>query len=90
MKRRSSLVERAQRMAEGREAERLRLAEAMRELQFRENYDALRSRQSHQRAHNAVQEQQEQVCQRSYLADDAWYAVHTALYKGMKCQVCPP
>ena len=59
--RRSQLVDKAQQRAAEREAERRKLAEQLRELQFRETCDALRSKQSQQRLVGVAEQQKQQV-----------------------------
>ena len=59
--RRSQLVDKAQQRAAEREAERRKLAEQLRELQFRETCDALRAKQSQQRLVGVAEQQKQQV-----------------------------
>ena len=60
-RRRSQLVDKAHERAANREAERQQLVKQLRDLQFRENCDAMRAKQSHQRQLNCIADQQEQV-----------------------------
>ena len=59
--RRAELVSTAQERARQRELERQQVAEKMRELQFRESCDAVRTKQSQQRHRGIVLDQKAQV-----------------------------
>lgn len=60
-KRRSQLVDKAHERAASREAERQRLVSQLRDLQFKESCDAVRTKQSHQRQLECRADQKQQV-----------------------------